>query len=443
MRGSFWCRLSSAFGDTSILPRLRGATLGSKAAVGPVDMGALHLLNPQSILELRITFPRESEWGLKQLKRALAASSLSLETLEKLSIDVPDLALILDIESLPPLRPRIRSLKLDYLASIHLDHLRPLAALPNLEDLNFHVSGYSQPPGHPITLARLRSLVISCYKFDVGILFVHAEFPLLQAFSLSEIHDESDIIFENLPSHLRTLVAKCPSLTKLEWASGQIWVPGKGYQGNRRSDSPLAELVAPLLAHRTMRHFSMQFTGAVVPYTPADFSAFAEAWPDLETFCLRDHESGKVCPWTEQCGDVESVFAFARCCPRLRSLWIPRVVVQSESDSTLLDIATHLCPPTPHRWLNRLWVNNVDCSGAQDRDSRLASEAQFYSSMGEVFPSARIRIRCSQKCRDLAAAGDRWLAQLSATRNTYDKFSSQQVCCQISRVAEVGSHLCF
>ena len=401
-------------------------------------MGALHLLDPQSILELRIAFPLESEWGPKQLKRALATSSLSLETLEKLSIDVPDLALILDIESLPPLRPRLRSLKLDHRTSIHLDHLRLLAALPNLEDLNFHVGGYSQPPGHPITLARLRSLVISCYKFDVGILFAHAEFPLLQAFSLSEIHDEAGIIFENLPNHLRTLVAKCPSLTALEWASGQSWVPRIGYRGNRRSDPPLAELVAPLLAHRTLREFSMRFTGPVVPYTPADFSAFAEAWPDLETFCLGDNENSKVCSWTEQCADVESIFAFARRCLRLRSIWIPQVVVEPESDSTLLDIGTHPRPPTPHRWLNRLWVDHVDCSGAQDRDSRLASEAQFYRSMGKVFPPARLRIRCSQKCRDLKGEGERRLAKLSSTRKAYDKLSSQQVRCPIYRVAEVG-----
>ena len=260
------------------------------------------------------------------------------------------------------------------------------------------------PPNLQITLPALRSLeVLSCWGFNIiGALLARVETSQFRAFSLTEKHDRSSNVSQELPTHLHTLVTKCPFLTGFRWSSEH-----RSYLG--RFHVPLAELVAPLLSYRAMRSLAMQLDGSVVLFSPADLRVIAEAWPDLETFHLHDEgvetasrksDGGRAA--IEQYVDLESIVAFARHCPQLRSLRIPVVQLDLSSgcESTLANLLTDgVQPPAPHQ-LRELSVEHVDVvrSGDSGSDSeqggsrdRELGGVRFRGLMEKVFPFANIR----------------------------------------------------
>ncbi|PIL25777.1 hypothetical protein GSI_11527 [Ganoderma sinense ZZ0214-1] len=328
--------------------------------------------------------PSASNGDIKRLKRALASGKFftSIKNLQGLSMEAQDLTPMLNMKSLPRSHPCLYSLKLNRGAYVGLSDLRSLSNLPNLEYLDVSPRSFWGPSDLPITLSGLLSLTLSdTHLGDTSILLTRLEAPRLQSFSFSETHGDSSCMSQEIPDDLRTLVAKYPALTSFKWTSMQTHAPRRGYAGNRQCDVPLAELVAPLLAHRAMRRFSVEFRGPIVPYTPADFRAFAEAWPDLETFRLY-HDRGRMSDRIQQRAAVESVMAFARHCPRLRNLKIPRVM-QHDSDPSVDSV--HL-PAAPH-CLRELWVNYV----AHSEFSRSREfEVQFRGLMERIFPFATI-----------------------------------------------------
>ncbi|KAM5540935.1 hypothetical protein V8D89_005246 [Ganoderma adspersum] len=354
----------------------------------------LRILNP-SIREFDILFPRADRNDLRCFGRGLAGFFSSMENLEVLSMQVSYPAPFLDIEPLPRLHPRLRHLKLRPGTHVELNHLRPLTALPNLEYLDIRLSA-RDPPNLRIALPGLRSLAVSCWNFDIiGTLLAHVDTPELRTFSLTEEHGYSTNISQELPGHIRALVTKCPSLAAFEWISSD-----RGYRG--LSGVPLAELVAPLLSHRGMRRLSVSLgdNGPVVPYTPADFRTIAEAWPDLEAFRLHGREyrrDGSGGARAEQYADLESIVAFARHCPRLRSLHVPVVQFDpSDSDAVAEELVRRAQSPVSPHWLHELFVEHIHmtsgCSGERDGDRRRElSTVQFRGLMEKVFPSAIVR----------------------------------------------------
>ncbi|KAM5540937.1 hypothetical protein V8D89_005248 [Ganoderma adspersum] len=350
---TFWCQLASAVGDAPILPHLKAATFRSMSSLIPIDMGLFRLLNP-SMQELNFILPVASDGDLIRLKKALSASLSSAE-------------------------------------SIQLNHLRPLTNLPNLEHLTFTLDGYWNPFNSSITFAGLRSLTV--LTFDLGnivILLTHLDAPKLQSLSITSTHPDAARLSYELPDCLRMLVAKYPSLTALQWTSNQVWDGRRGYLGNRLSSVPFAE-----------RRFSIQFYGPVVPYTPADFRACAQAWPDLEAFHLGDSYGANLGDpaWKrgEQYADVESIFAFARHCPQLRSLRLRRVEQFGSGEASLEELTRRA--PARH-WLRELCVDQVCFSigigKAQEKDRnrhRQEFKVRFRGLLMKVFPSATLRIQ--------------------------------------------------
>ena len=387
---TFWCQLASAVGDTPILPHLKAATFRGMSSLIPIDMGLFRLLNP-SIQELDFNLPVASDGDLRRLKKALAASLSSTENIRVLSMESFNGASLLNVKSLPHSHPRLHTLKLDRGESIDLNHLRPLTNLPNLEHLTFTLNGYWDPLNPSITFTGLRSLTVVIFHLcNIGTLLTHLDAPKLQSLSITETHPDAAHLSHDLPEYLRTLVAKYPSLTALQWTSNQVWGGRRGYLGDRLSSMPLAELLAPLLAHRTLRRFSMQFYGPVVPYTPADFRACAEAWPDLEAFHLGDSYGQNLGDpaWKrgEQYADVESVFAFAHHCPRLQSLRLRRIEQFGSGSGSAIGAALleELAqrPPARH-WLRELYRHR----------RRQEFMVRFRGLVMEVFPSATLRIQ--------------------------------------------------
>ncbi|PIL25787.1 hypothetical protein GSI_11537 [Ganoderma sinense ZZ0214-1] len=222
----------------------------------------------------------------------------------------------------------------------------------------------------------------------LGILLAHVDAPRLLGFSISELHSDFFTMSKELPDHLHTLLAKYPSLTAFEWDSTQDSELKRGYIGDRRANAPLADLVAPLLSHREMQSFTVRLDGPLVPYSPADFRAFAEAWPGLKTFLPYTNYDDSVRNGVQQRADVESVVAFARHCPSLRSLDIPRVV-QFESDPSVDSVRL---PSAPH-CLQELCVYSVRLPGESSEVSRHSEFAgQFRGLMMKIFPHAIHRI---------------------------------------------------
>ena len=426
---TFWGQLCSTLHPKPILPRLERAAIRStktrdmrvlgflafrvRGTKNPlaIDTGMLRLLNPAlHELDIQVTVSQHATPStLDKLGKALATCFSSMQSLEVLSIDVPNLASILDVESLPRSHPRLRYLKLNDRASSGLS-LRALTALPNLEYLHTNLcrsTARATLPSGRITLAGLRSLTVSCSNVAaISNLLAHVNAPLLEIFSVCRV--VSDPSVEHLPRellrNLRTLVAQCPSLTAFEWSSTvQSGVRRAGHLVRGRSIIPLAEFFAPLLSHRTMRGFSVRFggRGPVVPYTLVDFCAIAEAWPDLETFRLRDDggcdrgaDGSASSQSQEERVGLECAFAFARHCPRLRVLHLPRVELVVGDFGR--DVAR--CPPEPHAGLRELHVGRVVCVGEQqpggveDEVRRQKAVAQLRFLMKKAFPSAAIQI---------------------------------------------------
>ena len=139
LEDTFWYRLSSAFGDMPILPRLEVATIRSKRSLD-VDAGVLRLLNP-STRELDVNLPNISWEQAEQLEKPFKDCVSLMQNLEILwmraDLGKSRLERFLDLESLPRLHPRLRNLTFcqDSTPSVELNRLRHLAALPDLENL--------------------------------------------------------------------------------------------------------------------------------------------------------------------------------------------------------------------------------------------------------------------------------------------------------------------
>ncbi|KAM5540938.1 hypothetical protein V8D89_005249 [Ganoderma adspersum] len=413
LEDTFWYRLSSAFGDMPILPRLEVATIRSRRTLD-VDAGVLRLLNP-STRELDVNLPNISWEQVKQLEKPFKDCVSLMQNLEILWMraDLGELSLdrFLDLESFPLFHPRLRSLtfRQDCTPSVELNCLRHLAALPDLENLTINLHSSGEPASFSVTFERLSKLAVSCSQFhEVGIFFAHIDAPRLRSLSVTETWGNTDAIAQELPNHLHTLVAKCPALTAFELDSRQAHIFKVGYMGQRRVGAPLAELIAHLLGLRTMQRFSAWFSGPAVPYTPADLRGIAEAWPNLEAFTFSDSEDGGWSPG-ERYADVESVAAFARHCPRLRSLHIPTVLLDSpdasepsqqepvgEATTAVAPDANSTPAKLPHS-LRSLYVHHVgrrDGHRREGRDSDYWKEdgRQFRALMQPVFPSAVIHV---------------------------------------------------
>ncbi|PIL25799.1 hypothetical protein GSI_11549 [Ganoderma sinense ZZ0214-1] len=410
LQDTFWSQLSSSSHPEPILPHLERAAIRSTKIPWFIDMGVLRLLNP-SIRELDIQVVSAQAAPLEhpQLEKALATCFSSIKSLEVFSIEVPNLARILDIESLPRSRPRLRYLKLNDRASSIEPSLRPLAALANLKYLhiNFCHSECVTALNYPlITLTGLRTLAVSCYELAaISNLLDYVKAPRLQTFSVYKMYRDANSVplaLQELSRHLGMLVAKCPSLTTFEWSTGStqagsIAVRRVGHLSWQRAVASLSEFFAPLLSHRAMRNFSVQFSGGpVVPYTRTDFRAIAEAWPDLETFRLYDREGAGSSASNRrerpsQCADLECVFVLVHHCLHLRVLHIGRMQFVSGAFGTSLT----RCSTEPHHMLRELCVDHVVCAREWCEDGEVhhrKAVMQLCYLMAEAFPSAVIQI---------------------------------------------------
>ena len=388
LQDTFWCQLVSSCGDTPILPRLEGATVRSFNTPYAIDTGMLRLLNP-SIRYFDVAFPQASLGELKQLGKALVFGFPWIRNLEVLSIEVQDLTPFLDMESLPNLHPRLRCIKTNRSAPVKLDSLCHLVSLPNLEILDINLRSWDPAEATicPMIFPRLRSLTCGGSS-AFGVLVDHIHAPQLQTFSIYETHSDSNATMQGLSTHLRTLVTKCPAIMAFTWSSHQEHIRSDGYFGLRHAGVPLAELLAPLLSHRKMRRLTVFLRGPIVPCTPTDFRAIAEALPDLETFKL-DDEGDKHYGWAERYADLESIAAFACHCPRLRSLHLP--TLQFDPSSAPLSEGTQRLP-APH-WLRELSIDHAIYGGEGGRNCRGEDVTLLRGLMEKVFHSARIRIR--------------------------------------------------
>ncbi|KAI1787394.1 hypothetical protein LXA43DRAFT_896348, partial [Ganoderma leucocontextum] len=215
-------------------------------------------------------------------------------------------------------------------------------------------------------------------------LIAYMDAPQLRTFSISETHEDSRIMRQELSTILRTLVVKCPFLTAFEWESRQLH--GQRDEPRSRAGTTLAKLIDPLLSHATIRSFSAHFRGPILGYTPTDFRTIAEAWPDVETFHLHDSWGQH---YSDQHADLESVLIFARHCPRLRSLRIPEVKFDY---SSLVGAAAEALPAAPHGLHDLLVMRPVVCSGEEDEERRREGRRQFRGWVEKVFPFAMIHI---------------------------------------------------
>ncbi|KAM5540967.1 hypothetical protein V8D89_005278 [Ganoderma adspersum] len=182
------------------------------------------------------------------------------------------------------------------------------------------------------------------------------------------------------------ITGRFPSLTAFHWRCDQLGDRKYGYDGTRDPGATLAELVEPLLSLPTLRHLSLYFSGPIIPYSAADFCRIAEAWPDLETLSLdSSHGSGSgVEGHPVQYGDRECFVPFARQCPHLRTLRIPRVKIE-------LNVGTSIVPfPTPHH-LCDLNVETILCPEEPEWDqSRL--EEMLLDFVEDIFPFAAVHL---------------------------------------------------
>ena len=381
----FWCRLSSIVGNAPILPNLRAASL--LAAIPfkhrPFDTGVLRVLNP-SIRELNVALPRAGTEEAVKVRTALSECLSSFQNLEVLSIEMP--LPPPDLGSLVQSHPHLHYLRLDNNFRVNSDHLTHLAALRRLEYLSVDLDP-TAPLNVPVAFARLRILSVHSNEFDaICALVAYMAAPRLQTLFISESHLYSSKMCTEMQTILRTVVGKCPFLTAFQWESRHH---------HRRTDAALAELIDPLLSHPTLRSFSARFDDLIVRYTPADFRAMAEAWPDLETFHL--HDGG----WrhTNQYANLESVLAFARGCPRLRSLHIPDV--EFDLDSIQAAVKGSQGSTAPHGLRDLRVTRSVGCleqpeDSEEDAEGLRAEASRLFCRwvLGNVFPFAMIHVPC-------------------------------------------------
>ena len=381
----------------------------------PIDMGILCLFNP-SVQELSIEFFRATgDTGNSTRLRAAFEPCFSTPNLERLSLMLP--YPLLDLESVSQSHPRLRHLRVD--APINARCLTSLASLPNLEYLSVRLL---ESVTTPARFKRLRRLAISSCKRgleSIGSLIAFMDAPCLRKLSLASSNRHSCNLRTELSHCLQSLPPQFSSLTAFDWTFSQFREFKYGYPGPRNPGGTLAELLEPLLSLRTLRDVSLDLHGPIVPYSSADFCRMAEAWPDLETLALglerppetyavphplewrasygsRDVEStsrGHMCSgrpgYPVQHADYDAFVSFARHCPRLHTLGIPSVRIDSVTDIIIPSLPEG-CPAG--HGLRHLYVVDVDCPEAPDqgRDTKSGREAVFAEMMKHVFPLAAV-----------------------------------------------------
>ncbi|PIL25774.1 hypothetical protein GSI_11524 [Ganoderma sinense ZZ0214-1] len=351
---------------------------------------------------------------MPRLKAAFATCFSSTPGLERLSLETR--FFILDLDSLPQSHPGLRSLRVFERITPH--HLTFLASLPVLESL--HIS-LSEPVKTPIRFEKLLSLSIAHDLDTAATLITSMDAPCLRNLSLNSFHPDSLSLRAELSQCLHPLVARFPSLTGFHWRCSQESDRSYGYYGSRNPNGTLAELLEPLFSLRPLRDVSLRLSGPIVPYSSTDFKRMAEAWPALETLALDlDHPDSvdldpryrRLVPhWTGsappvQQADLGAFVAFARHCPRLHTVRIPRVWMESitnvprllalpsESESESESGCTRMA--LTRHGLRLLNVHKILCPEAPQglgsvRFNNLKNEA-FRQVMGPVFPFARFQL---------------------------------------------------
>ncbi len=265
---------------------------------------------------------------------------------------------------------------------------------------------------------------MSSYEFSaIGLLITHMDTPQLQTFSLSETHEDSKTAYHELPAHLRTLLVKCPRLAAFHMHSTGIDTHVYDHDPDyyvEPAPRPLAvwqpeltfpELIAPLLAHRTIRNFTASLWGTPPPYSPADLHAIAKAWPALETFRLDHGPYSGGSPYGGagqrdggRYADLETIVCFARHCPRLQSLRIAVVLLDANLSSNtgasfaMANDAVHPSPmATVERWPwpCTVFVAHVLCPEEQplvyvEHDIQRRNNSLLRGWMQRVLPSATV-----------------------------------------------------
>ena len=337
-------------------------------------MGTLCFLGP-AIRDFNVHVPGVSPEGRGNFTPAFSICFSSFQNLEAISLDT--YVEVPDITSLSQVHPHLRRLTL--VPFVEPNELAHLTSLHGLEYLSVNLASHTAA-NLPIKLLGLRSLAVASYGRDAISAFItDMDAPQLQSFSMSQLYGNPEEIHQELTDVLRVLVSKCPSLTAFSWRSDQ-WM-GKGERSRVKA---LADLVAPLLSVHTIRNFSAYLRGHMLSYTPSHIRAFAEAWPDLEVFDLRtaDVEDGR--DDEDPHADLESLVSLARHCPRLETLYIPRVKFDRNAAAAIVR------PPAPH-WLRSLDVADVVLCGDSEQDRDAAAGGDLFGSlMHEIFPAAKI-----------------------------------------------------
>ncbi|KAM5540946.1 hypothetical protein V8D89_005257 [Ganoderma adspersum] len=353
-------------------------------------MGALRLLKP-SVQELTIEFYSVYPNHKPRLKAAFASCFSSTPNLQRLSLILPYSPL--DLEILPQSHPRLRYLRVVQPVSPHC--LISIASLPDLESLSICII---EPVNIPVLFKKLRILSITRVDLDkAASLIAFTEAPRLRNLSIDSSHQDSVNLRTELLQCLDPLVSRFPSLTAFEWRCWQFNSWRSGYHGSRDPCTTLAELIEPLLSLRALRDLSLDVDGPIVPYSSTDFRRMAEAWPDLEALSLNldhplDSESAGGRDGLIQYANVDSLASFARICPRLHKLRIPRVFIDSITDIPSLVPPSESEYPAAGRQLRLLQVGKLLCPGGPGwRDGPRMNEV-FREMMMPVFPFAAFHL---------------------------------------------------
>ena len=395
LHDTFWCQMASILGNAPILPNLTAMHFFSLSSDRDIDMGALRLLN-LSVQELTIEYYSVYPDHTPTVKAAFASCFSSTPNLQRLSLILP--CSPLDLEALPQSHPRLRYLKVLQPVSPHC--LTCIASLPDLESLSVCII---EPVSIPVLFRKLRVLSIANVELDkAATLIASMEAPSLRKLSIDSSHLDSANLRTEVLKCLDPLVSRFPSLTAFEWRCWQFNSWRSGYRGSRDPCTTLAELTEPLLSFRTLRDVSLDVDGPIVPYSSTDLRRMAEAWPDLETLSLNldhpdplDSESAGSRDGLIQYANVDSFVSFARLCPRLRELRIPRVLIDSITDIPSLVPPSGSEHPGAGRQLRLLRVGKLLCPEAPGWKDEEKMNEVFRKMIMTIFPFAAVRLSVS------------------------------------------------
>ena len=416
LHDTFWCRIAAIFGDTPILPRLTAIHFISADTRRSIDMGALRLLN-SGVRELTIEYSSLPLGHVGRLETAFANCLPSTPKLERLSLklDCP----LVDLDALPQSHPHLRHLRVSATVDPHC--LTSLAALPHLESLS--ISLFARVNVHT-TLRFKRLLSLSVYRLGLDTaspLLTPVEAPRLRKLFISTSHIDPRGFRADLFRSLLPFSERFPCLTTFRWSCSFVAL-SHGLPASSGS-ATLAAIIEPLLSLRTLRNLLLEVRGPVVPYSSADLGRMAEAWPDLEalTLILELMYYGEwravlrfgppnALPHTVtvtgtgtgsgaaygpvQHADYDAFAAFARHCPSLCALRIPRVRIDPDADIPSLPSGF----PTSHglRHLLVCELLGLDPEVPDERrDAQSRRNGVFLRMMKQVFPHAEVHLSVS------------------------------------------------